>query len=108
MGVMKKTETFIEETTGTWSRRECELGLREAVAYTCMCALDESRIEPEDEEAILGCLDELLAACKKLDEIDCCDGYEIKDEDYKIFWEALSMTRSALAKAEDREGAPPP
>lgn len=46
---------------------------------------------------------ELLAVCKKIDEIDCCDGYELNEVGHRILWDALNMARSVIAKVEDRQ-----
>lgn len=66
---------------------------RDLVGDGMVCYMAHEIEELRDHRAAL------LAACEKLDQIDCCEGHEIKDEDYKIFWEALGMARAAVALA---------
>lgn len=40
-----------------------------------------------------------LAACQKLDALDCCEGYSLAEKDWPMFWEAISLARVAIAKA---------
>ncbi len=47
-----------------------------------------------------GAVAEMLAACRTLDGVDCCEGYSLGDADYPKFWAALAMARAALAKLE--------
>jgi hypothetical protein len=45
---------------------------------------------------------DLLAACKLLDEVDCCTGYSLPAADWPKFWAAREAARAAIAKAEGR------
>lgn len=45
---------------------------------------------------------DLLTACEKLDQVDCCDGYSLNNDDYKTFWDALNMAREAITKTKGK------
>ncbi len=58
------------------------------------CAANEKR------GRLIAAAPDLLEACQRLDEIDCCDGYELNEAGYLILWDALNKVRAAIAKAE--------
>ncbi len=42
---------------------------------------------------------DLLAACKAMDDLDCCDGYSFPAADWPKLWNALALARAAIARA---------
>ena len=42
----------------------------------------------------------LLAACKLLDDLDCCTGYTFPESDWPKLWAAIEAARAAIARAE--------
>lgn len=65
---------------------------------TCKVQCHNFPGETEANARLIAASPDLLEACQALDELDCCDGYSIPDDDYPKLWAALNLAREAIKK----------
>lgn len=99
----------MRSTPGPWHVIPANPGEPDSDVLACHPGDEEGRIvatvsntadtEGEANARLISASPDLLAACQRLDELDCCDGYSFPEADWPKLWEALSLARAAIAKA---------
>lgn len=80
--------SFCECVDCTVERRECRMQDRFKEKISSL-ETELASLREENER--------LREACERLDQIDCCDGYSLNNDDYPVLWDALNLARAALS-----------
>lgn len=93
----------VKHTAGPWG--VCE-GVERGSVVIASAHVDDAVVasvgqdlpECEANAHLIAAAPDLLDACRALDALDCCEGYNLPQADYPKLWDALGKARAAINK----------